>query len=135
MPGADGIELLRYLAKQGSRAQVLVASGNDERVLATAAASRPRAGTQHAGALRKPILLPELEAILRRRCAASRRDAGRLGLGVKRNENRSVLSAQGGSRRTETLVGARRGSIARWRHPQMALFRRHASYRLRNNTA
>ena len=36
MSGADGIELLRYLGNQGAKAQVLVASGMDQRVLNTA---------------------------------------------------------------------------------------------------
>jgi DNA-binding response OmpR family regulator len=36
MPGADGIELLRFLGERGSKAHVLVASGMDQRVLATA---------------------------------------------------------------------------------------------------
>lgn len=36
MSGSDGIELLRYLGHQGAKAQVLVASGMDQRVLSTA---------------------------------------------------------------------------------------------------
>ena len=36
VPGADGIELLRYLGERGGKAHVPVASGMDQRVLATA---------------------------------------------------------------------------------------------------
>ena len=36
MPGMDGIEALRYLARQGVTAGVLLASGMDQRVLASA---------------------------------------------------------------------------------------------------
>lgn len=66
MPGADGIELLRYLGERGSKAQVLVASGMDQRVLATAQQLGRSQGLNMLGALQKPILLADLEATLRR---------------------------------------------------------------------
>jgi EAL domain-containing protein (putative c-di-GMP-specific phosphodiesterase class I) len=65
MPGADGIELLRYLGERGSKAQVLVASGMDHRVLATAQQLGKSQGLNMLGALQKPILLADLEATLR----------------------------------------------------------------------
>jgi EAL domain-containing protein (putative c-di-GMP-specific phosphodiesterase class I) len=65
MPGADGIELLRYLGEHGSKAQVLVASGMDQRVLATAQQIGRAQGLNMLGALQKPILLADLEATLR----------------------------------------------------------------------
>ncbi len=65
MPGADGIELLRYLGERGSKAQVLVASGMDQRVLATAQQIGRAQGLAMLGALQKPILLADLEAMLR----------------------------------------------------------------------
>jgi EAL domain-containing protein (putative c-di-GMP-specific phosphodiesterase class I) len=65
MPGADGIELLRYLAEQGSKASVLVASGMDQRVLSTAQQIGRSQGLNMLGALQKPILLADLEATLR----------------------------------------------------------------------
>src|SRR5688500_12285417 len=66
MPGADGIELLRYLGERGSKAQVLVASGMDQRVLSTAEQIGRAQGLSMLGALQKPILLADLEATLRR---------------------------------------------------------------------
>lgn len=66
MPGADGIELLRYLGERGSKAHVLVASGMDQRVLATAQQIGRSQGLNMVGALQKPILLADLEIILRR---------------------------------------------------------------------
>jgi EAL domain-containing protein (putative c-di-GMP-specific phosphodiesterase class I) len=66
MPGADGIELLRYLGERGSKAQVLVASGMDQRVLSTAEQIGRSQGLSMLGALQKPILLADLEATLRR---------------------------------------------------------------------
>src|SRR5690606_20080170 len=65
MPGADGIELLRYLGERGSKAQVLVASGMDQRVLATAQQLGRAQGLNMLGALQKPILLADLESMLR----------------------------------------------------------------------
>jgi EAL domain-containing protein (putative c-di-GMP-specific phosphodiesterase class I) len=65
MPGADGIELLRYLGERGSKAQVLVASGMDQRVLATAQQIGKAQGLSMLGALQKPILLADLEVMLR----------------------------------------------------------------------
>ena len=65
MPGADGIELLRYLGERGSKAQVLVASGMDQRVLATAQQLGRAQGLNMLGALQKPIMLADLEATLR----------------------------------------------------------------------
>lgn len=66
MPGADGIELLRYLGERGSKAQVLVASGMDQRVLSTAEQIGRAQGLNMLGALQKPILLADLESTLRR---------------------------------------------------------------------
>src|SRR5690606_42072370 len=66
MPGADGIELLRYLGERGSKAHVLVASGMDQRVLATAQQLGRSQGLNMLGALQKPILLEDLESTLRR---------------------------------------------------------------------
>ncbi|HKE93398.1 MAG TPA: response regulator, partial [Povalibacter sp.] len=66
MPGADGIELLRYLGERGSKAHVLVASGMDQRVLATAQQIGRSQGLNMLGALQKPIMLADLESTLRR---------------------------------------------------------------------
>jgi EAL domain-containing protein (putative c-di-GMP-specific phosphodiesterase class I) len=66
MPGADGIELLRYLADHGCKAHVLLASGMDQRVLATAQQVGRSQGLNMLGALQKPILLNDLEAMLRK---------------------------------------------------------------------
>ena len=66
MPGADGIELLRFLGERGSKAQVLVASGMDQRVLSTAEQIGRAQGLSMLGALQKPILLADLELTLRR---------------------------------------------------------------------
>src|SRR5690606_41744787 len=62
MPGADGIELLRYLGERGSKAQVLVASGMDQRgVPAPRQLGRPP-GREMLGGVPKPHLLARPEA-------------------------------------------------------------------------
>jgi EAL domain-containing protein (putative c-di-GMP-specific phosphodiesterase class I) len=66
MSGCDGIELLRYLGNQSAKAQVLVASGMDQRVLSTADQVGRAQGLSMLGALQKPIMLSDLEAILRK---------------------------------------------------------------------
>lgn len=66
IPGSDGIELFRHLARQESEAQVLVISGEDIRVLNAAKWLGSSQGLNMAGALQKPVLLPDLEAALKR---------------------------------------------------------------------
>src|SRR5688500_4734168 len=65
MPGADGIELLRYLGERGSKAQVLVASGMDQRGVATAQQIGKSEGLNMLVAIQNPILLDDLEVMLR----------------------------------------------------------------------
>ena len=64
MPGADGIELLRFLADEGYRRPVLIISGFDRRVLESAFRLGEALGLTMVGPLEKPTRLEELEAIL-----------------------------------------------------------------------
>jgi hypothetical protein len=66
MPNVDGIELLRYLGAQRAHAQVLVASGMDQRVLNTADQVGQSLGLNMLGALQKPFMLTDLEKVLRK---------------------------------------------------------------------
>ena len=65
MPRADGVELLRYLAEVKCRAQVLVVSGVDGKVLETVKRLGVAHGLDMLGALRKPVPVMELEALLK----------------------------------------------------------------------
>jgi EAL domain-containing protein (putative c-di-GMP-specific phosphodiesterase class I) len=120
MPGSDGIELLRYLARQGSRAQILVASGMDERVLLTAEQVGRSQGLHMLGSLRKPIMLNDLESVLRR----SLRDDTTLTPADLENAIRSrqlevfyqPKAAMCGQKRW-MIEGVE--ALARWRHPQL----------------
>ncbi len=64
MPDADGIELLRELAAEGCRAQVILLSGMDGKVLRTAEELARSLGLRTAGCLRKPFRIKELQALL-----------------------------------------------------------------------
>ena len=64
MPGMDGIEALRYLARQGVTAGVLLASGMDQRVLASARQLGDSLGLRMLGTLQKPAMLEDIESLL-----------------------------------------------------------------------
>jgi len=64
MPGMDGVELLRFLAKQDCQAPVLIISGFDRRVLESAFRLGEALGLQMAGPLEKPVRAEELEQLL-----------------------------------------------------------------------
>lgn len=64
MPEVDGVELLRFLVKEGCRAQILLISGLDPKVLNTANRLGTTLSLNMAGTLHKPMTVPELEATL-----------------------------------------------------------------------
>lgn len=120
MPGSDGIELLRYLAKQGSRAQVLVASGMDERVLATAEQVGRAQGLNMLGTLRKPILLPDLETILRKTLRGeSALTPHDLEAAMRRGEVEVYYQPKATCTGPHCWMVDGVEALARWRHPQM----------------
>ena len=65
MPGADGIELLRVLARARHRAGIILMSGFDLRVLTSAAVLAKALGLQVRGHVQKPIRAVDLEALLK----------------------------------------------------------------------
>jgi DNA-binding response OmpR family regulator len=64
MPGADGVELIRFLAEHEYRAPVLIVSGFDRRVLESAFRLGEALGLTMAGPVEKPVRLEKLEAML-----------------------------------------------------------------------
>ena len=66
MPGADGVQSLRALADAGCKADIILFSGADARVLQTAARLGASQGLQVCELLRKPVEIDELEAMLGR---------------------------------------------------------------------
>ena len=60
----DGVELLRFLAEEDSRATVLIVSGFDRRVLESAFRLGEALGLRMVGPLEKPVRFQELERVL-----------------------------------------------------------------------
>lgn len=63
MPGMDGVELLRLLAEEDSRATVLIISGFDRRVLESAFRLGEALGLRMLGPLEKPVRFQDLERV------------------------------------------------------------------------
>jgi EAL domain-containing protein (putative c-di-GMP-specific phosphodiesterase class I)/ActR/RegA family two-component response regulator len=72
MPQTDGVELIRELGNLGTRAAILISSGMDQRVLASAEQLGVAHGLTMAGILQKPIMLADLEAVLTQHLQAPR---------------------------------------------------------------
>lgn len=63
MPGMDGVELLRFLAEENSRAPILIISGFDRRVLESAFRLGEALGLRMIGPLEKPVRFQDLERV------------------------------------------------------------------------
>ena len=120
MPGADGIELLRYLGERGSKAQVLVASGMDQRVLATAQQLGRAQGLNMLGALQKPIMLADLEAVLRQ-CLRTDTPISVAALTAALDRRELVVHYQPKATRVAPGRWVVEGveALARWEHPTL----------------
>lgn len=66
MPDKDGLEYLRLLSETGCRADIVVMSGYDARVLGAANRFGKEAGLRMAGVLQKPIRMDDLSVLLTR---------------------------------------------------------------------
>ncbi len=78
LPDVDGIEILRYLAKQNCKSQIVLISGSDEKVINTAKRLGQAQGLNVVGTLRKPFAVGSLRSELdraRENCDAAN-DAG-----------------------------------------------------------
>lgn len=65
MPNTDGVEFLRFLAREEFAGPVLIVSGFDRRVLESAFRLGTELGLSMAGPLEKPVRLEELETLLK----------------------------------------------------------------------
>ena len=66
MPGMDGVELIRFLAKQDYDAPVLIVSGFDRRVLESAFRLGEALGLTMVGPVEKPVRFEVLREMLSR---------------------------------------------------------------------
>jgi DNA-binding response OmpR family regulator len=64
LPNVDGVELLRFLATAKCRANILIISGFDARVLETTGRLGEARGLNIAGTLMKPVRAGELRAAI-----------------------------------------------------------------------
>ena len=121
MPGGDGIELIRALARQNAKANIVLASGMDQRVLNAAEQLGKSHGLSMAGVMQKPIMLGDLECLLGR-YFESRREVTveQLRRAVDRAELRVHYQPK------VRLVDGRwkidsAESLVRWEHPEYGL--------------
>jgi DNA-binding NarL/FixJ family response regulator len=64
MPGADGVELLRFLSATKCAAKILIVSGFDPRVLETTGRLGTAMGLTICGTINKPVRVAELRATI-----------------------------------------------------------------------
>jgi len=120
MPGSDGIELLRYLAEEKSEAQILVISGEDSRVINAAERLGSAQGLHMAGVLQKPVMLAELESVLKRVMRETITEADLLEAIETGNlllNYQPKLSHDGDG--VWSISGAE--ALVRWRHPELGI--------------
>src|SRR5690606_34835465 len=121
MPGMDGIEALRYLARQGVTAGILLASGMDQRVLASARQLGDSLGLRMLGTLQKPAMLEDIEALLVRHLEP--------GEGLTAEELARAIAEHELSIHYQPKVRRAHGdwqvtsaeALVRWRHPRLGL--------------
>jgi len=121
MPGMDGIEALRYLGRQGTTAGILLASGMDSRVLASARQLGESLGLKMLGTLQKPAMLEDIEALLARHIQPGERlSVEELKTAI--DEHELVVHYQPKVVRTDTDWEVRSAeALVRWRHPRLGL--------------
>jgi EAL domain-containing protein (putative c-di-GMP-specific phosphodiesterase class I) len=121
MPGMDGIEALRYLARQGINAGVLLASGMDQRVLASARQLGDSLGLKMLGTLQKPAMLEEIESLLMKHLdPGARISAEDLRQAIEEHE--LIVHYQPKVVRATNDWQVRSAeALVRWRHPRLGL--------------
>ncbi len=121
MADMDGVEALRHLAATGARADVMLLSGMDVKVLATARQFGLSLGLRMLDALQKPVRMRELEACLLK---LSGENAPLTGDDFRRAmaEYELVLHYQPLLHRVDTgwMIGTVE-ALVRWRHPTRGL--------------
>jgi EAL domain-containing protein (putative c-di-GMP-specific phosphodiesterase class I) len=121
MPGMDGIEALRYIARQGIRSGIVLASGMDQRVLASARQLGESLGLRMLGTLQKPAMLEDIEGLLMRHLEP--------GAGISVEELRQAIDEHELVVHYQPKLARANGdwhvrsaeALVRWRHPRLGL--------------
>ncbi len=121
LPGMDGVEALRHLARLGVDSGVILASGMDQRVLSSARQLGESLGLKMLGTLQKPALLEDIETMLTRHFGHT----ANLRASDLRNaieEIELVVHYQPRLERidSEWRVGGAE-ALVRWQHPRLGL--------------
>lgn len=121
MPGMDGIEALRYMARQNTTAGVLLASGMDQRVLASARQLGEQLGLRMLGFLQKPAMLEDIEALLAQHIGPGERlTVEELERAI--HEHELIVHYQPKlMRRARDWQVSSAEALVRWRHPRLGL--------------
>lgn len=122
MPGLDGVELIRYLVGQRTRAAVILVSGVDKSVIETTSRLGKSLGLNIVGSLIKPINVDDIKTLLReqfRETDVEQQEASPitktdLARGIARNEIFVCYQAKV-DLATSQIVGVK--ALARWSHP------------------
>lgn len=130
MPGKDGIELLRVLGERKSRADIVLMSGVDKRVLATAEQLASEHGLNVIGCLQKPFRLRELKVMLADRSVdhaeqvagakKTCRTVDKADLANAIADNQLVMHYQPQVRIADDMVSGVE-ALVRWNHPHYGL--------------
>ena len=112
MPDQDGIEVIRYLAEAGCRAALVLMSGLDSGVLATAERLARERGLTVIGALTKPIEVATLEELLDQVPSADGKTVQTLTVPT---EPSNSIPAE------ELAIAIREGQIVPWFQPRIRL--------------
>jgi EAL domain-containing protein (putative c-di-GMP-specific phosphodiesterase class I) len=121
MPGMDGIEALRYLARQGITCGILLASGMDQRVLASARQLGDSLGLKMLGTLQKPAMLEDIEVLLTKHLEPGARiSVEELRQAI--DEHELIVHYQPKVVRSSNDWHVRSAeALVRWRHPRLGL--------------
>lgn len=121
MPGMDGIEALRYLARQGVNCGIVLASGMDQRVLASARQLGESLGLEMLGTLQKPAMLEDIEKLLAKHLEPGARiSVEELRRAIDEHELLVHYQPKVGRAENDWRVRSAE-ALVRWRHPRLGL--------------
>ncbi|MBL6598220.1 MAG: response regulator, partial [Alphaproteobacteria bacterium] len=122
MPGRDGVELLRELAKKDCKARVHLSSGQDSRVLATANRLGRDFGLEMGDILAKPVSVSDLERCLRAVFGEPTAITPEIiSKALENGEFIAYYQPQVNLRDGQTYNVVAAEALARWHHPKLGI--------------